>query len=178
MLQIRSLTRVALLALVAALALGACRPAEVLPKGGNPIPTPRVGEAIGTQPDSQAAAAPEETFRRYVRDSIAAQVALQQAKIAMRERYQDPAVTVQDLGGIVTDIAVLEDRTTFTVPKETVSNARVEFDIRLTFADGDTESRTCRYEINMRQGASSNGESVWYVLNPDAFPVFASCSAR
>lgn len=168
----------ALGAVVFALTLAACSPSEVLPKGGNAIPTPRAGEEVDASPDSQAAAKPEDTFTRYIRDSIAAQVALQQSKIAIRERYQNPDVTEQDLGGIVTEIAILEDRTTFTLPKQDLSNAHVEFDIRLTYADGDTETRTCRYEVNMQQGANTNGASVWYVINPDAFPVFNSCSAR
>jgi hypothetical protein len=154
------------------------KPAEVLPKGGNAIPTPRPGEQVGADPTSQAAAQPEQTFDRYIHDSIAAQVALQQAKINMRERYQNPGVTVQDLGGIVTEISVLEDRTTFTLPKQDVSNAHADFDIRLTFADGDTETRTCRYDVNMQQGTNTAGAAVWYVINPDAFPVFNSCSAH
>ena len=171
---------VAVLAVVGVLAfaLTGGRPAEVLPRGGNPIPTPRPGEEVGPDPTSQAAAQPEQTFERYIRDSIAAQVALQQAKVTMRERYQDPGITVQDLGGIVTEISVLEDRTTFTLPKPTVSNAHAEFDIRLTYADGDSETRTCQYEVNMQQGLNATGAAVWYVINPDAFPVFNSCSAR
>jgi hypothetical protein len=173
---IRTLARAGLAALAAGLILTACRAMDGLPAGGNPIPTPRLGEEIGVEPESQAAADPEETFRRYIRDSIAAQVALQQAKISMRERYQDPDVTVQDLGGIVTDIAVLEDRTSFTLPRTDVSNAHAEFDIRLTYADGDSETRTCRYEVNLHQSANLEGQPVWYVINPDAFPVFVSCS--
>lgn len=176
MFQIRSLVRAIVLVLTVAVTMSACRPKEVLPEGGNPIPTPRKGEPVGTAPVSQAAAKPEDTFSRYIRDSIAAQVALQQAKIAIRERYQDPGITVQDVGGIVTDISILDDRTKFTVPKVNVSNAHVEFDVRLTYADGDTESRTCRYEVNMQQGQNQTGDSVWYVINPDAFPVFASCT--
>ena len=173
----RSVVRTALALLALALAISACSQGEALPKGGNPIPTPRVGEEVDSSPTSQAAAEPEETFQRYIRDSIAAQVALQQSKITIRERYQDPGITVQDLGGIVTEIAILEDRTTFTLPRQDVSNAHVDFDIRLTFADGDTETRTCRYEVNLQQGTNTAGGVVWYVINPDAFPVFNSCSA-
>jgi hypothetical protein len=58
-----------------------------------------------------------------------------------------------------------------------VSNAQAEFDIRLTYADGDSETRTCRYQVSLQQAPSPDG-AVWYVINPDAFPVFASCSAR
>jgi hypothetical protein len=154
------------------------KPAEVLPKGGNPIPTPVPGEEVGPALASQAAAAPEETFQRYIHDSIAAQVALQQAKVNMRQRYQNPDITAQDLGGIVTDISVLDDRTTFTLPQQNVSNAHAEFDIRLTFADGDSETRTCSYQVNMQQGVNSAGAAVWYVINPDAFPVFNSCTVK
>ena len=174
--SVRPLVRSIAVTFAIALALTACRQNEVLPSGGNPIPTPREGESVGVEPDSQAAGRPQETFGRYIRDSIAAQVALQQAKITIRERYQDPTLTVQDLGGIVTQISILDDRTAYTSPKDTVSNAHVDLDIRLTFGDGDTQTRTCRYEVSMQQGSSGRGDAVWYVINPDAFPVFISCT--
>ena len=95
MLSVRSLFRLTTVTLVLAVALAACRGNEVLPEGGNPIPTPRIGEAVGSEPGGQAAGTPEETVSRYLRDSIAAQVALQQTKIIIRERYQEPGSTTR-----------------------------------------------------------------------------------
>ena len=54
------LFRLMLCALAASVVLAACRN-EVLPQGGNPIPTPRAGVDVGNAPDSQAAATPDET---------------------------------------------------------------------------------------------------------------------
>jgi len=164
--------------LVLAIALTACKAKEVLPSGGNPIPTPRVGENVGADPDSQAAGTPEETTSRYLRDSIAAQVALQQTKIVMRERYQDPGSTSKDLSALVSEISVLTDRSKITLPKVDLANAHVSLDIRVKFANGDTDTRTCNYDVNMQRTQNAKGQTVWYVINPDAFPVFASCVSQ
>jgi hypothetical protein len=172
-----SLSRAILIVALAA-GLAACQSNEVLPPGGNPIPTPLPGEIVGTEPISQAAAIPEETVSRYLKDSIAAQVAAQQSKISLRERYQDPALTAQDLGGLIVEIAVLEDRTAVTLPKETAANAHVDLDIRVKFANGDTDTRTCQYEVNMQRGENTEGEAVWYVVNPEAFPIFVNCKKK
>lgn len=168
--------RFAVFALAALLTLTACLGSEVLPEGGNPIPTPREGESVDSLPDSQAAATPEETFTRYIRDSIAATVAVQQTKINMRGRYQEPDQTLEDLSGLVSEIAVLEDRTAISSPKETAANARVDLDVRVTYADGDTQSFTCKYDVSMQMSANAKGDNVWYVINPDAFPLFVSCT--
>lgn len=178
MLSARPLIRPITLTLVLALAVAACRGQEVLPEGGNPIPTPIAGENVGAEPESQAADTPEETVTRYIRDSIAAQVAFQQAKLTLRERYQNPDQTEADLGGLVTKISVLEDNSKITKPKETVANAHVALDIRVTFANGDTDTRACTFDVNLQQGRNEKGEAVWYVINPDAFPVFASCTPK
>jgi len=54
----------------------------------------------------------------------------------------------------------------------------VALDIRVTFANGDTDTRACSYDINMERSDNKQGEAVWYVINPDAFPVFASCASN
>jgi hypothetical protein len=157
------------------LVLTACRGNEVLPEGGNPIPTPRVGDVVDNSPDSQAAATPEETFSRYIRDSIAATVAVQQTKINMRGRYQNPDQTLQDLGGLVSEISVLTDRTQIKTPKDTAANAKVDLDVRVKYADGDSQTFTCKYDVALQRGANTQGDNVWYIINPDAFPLFVSC---
>ncbi|MBM4423776.1 MAG: hypothetical protein FJ030_10330 [Chloroflexi bacterium] len=169
------LFRLMLCALAVSIALAACGN-EVLPQGGNPIPTPRAGEDVGNAPDSQAAATPDETFTRYVNDSIAAQVILQSQKLAMRQRYQNPDQTLQDVGGLLTEITVLENRTKVNQYNDTNATANVDIDICINYADGDSETRTCKYQVALQQGENSKGESVWYVINPDAFPVFSNCT--
>lgn len=148
-------------------------PTEVLPQGGNPIPTPVVGESVGTAPDSQAAAVPEETYKRYINDSIAALVDAQQQKINMRQRYQSPEQTKLDLGGLLTEISILEDRTEISKPSDSSANANVSMDVRIKYADGDLNSYTCQYQVVMQSGTNGKNETVWYVINPDVFPAFA-----
>ena len=176
MLTSKLVKRLAVFALVPLLTITACLGSEVLPEGGNPIPTPREGELVDALPDSQAAATPEETFTRYMRDSIAATVAVQQTKINMRGRYQEPGQTLDDLSGLVSEIAVLEDRTEITSPKDTAANAKVDLDVRVMYADGDSQTFTCKYGVSMQMSANAKGDNVWYVINPDAFPLFVSCT--
>ena len=176
MLTSKLIKRLAVFAFVTLLTLTACLGSEGLPEGGNPIPTPREGELVDSLPDSQAAATSEETFARYIRDSIAATVAVQQTKINMRGRYQEPDQTMEDLSGLVSEIAVLEDRTEISSPKDTAANAKIDLDVRVTYADGDTQTFTCKYDVSMQMSANDKGDNVWYVINPDAFPLFVSCA--
>lgn len=151
-------------------------PPEVIPAGGNPIPTPIIGENVGTAPDSQAAAVPEESFKRYINDSIAGLVAIQVQKITIRQRYQNPSQTEQDLGGLLTAVNILEDRTKIKKVTDTSTNAtaNADIDVRITWADGDTQSFTCKYAVTLQAAENANRETVWYVINPDVFPIFAN----
>lgn len=169
-----------LFVLLMTLALAACGSKEVLPEGGNPIPTPIKGEEVGDAPDSQAAATPEETISRYLNDSIAALVAGQLQKLQLRARYQNPEQTEQDLGGLLSEINVLEDRTKVKKVTDTSTNATasVDLDVRVKWADGDTESFTCAYAVTLQSGENKKGETVWYVINPDAFPLFVNCTRK
>ena len=167
-------------ALLMTLVLAACGGKEVLPEGGNPIPTPIKGENVGDAPDSQAAATPEETFSRYIDDSIAALVAGQSQKLSLRARFQNPEQTEKDLGGLLSEVNILEDRTKIKKVTDTSTNAtaNVDIDIRVKWADGDTESFTCNYAVTLQSGENKEGETVWYVINPDAFPVFVNCTRK
>jgi len=138
---------------------------------GNPIPTPLPAEDVGVGAQSAAEDTPEGTWENYVRDIIAEQVARQESKLSLYERYQKPGITEQNLGGIVTDIDLVEDRTEFNT-SETLASSNVEFDIRLTYANGDTDTRTCRFPISLEYDSD---KEVWFVVNPDALAVFAVC---
>lgn len=161
-----------------AVLLSACSKPEVLPSGGNPIPTPIKGVDVGTSPDSQAAATPEETYKRYINDSIAALVSVQQQKINMRERYQNPTQTKLDLGGLVTDISILDDRTKIKQTNDSNANANIDMDVRIKYADGDIVSFVCTYQITMQSALNAKNATVWYVINPDVFPIFVSCNRK
>lgn len=150
---------------------------EVLEEGGNPIPTPIEGVDVGEEASSQAAGTPEDTFRRYITASLGSLVALQQQRIELRQRYQNPEQTKEDLGGLVTAINVLEDRTEIKKVTETSTNAtaNVDVDVRVEYADGDRQTFTCKYPITLQQAENEDGDNVWYVINPAEFPLFVSC---
>ena len=172
--NIRFAARLSVCGLVVAIVLAACT-GEVVPQGGNPIPTPIEGENVGSAPSSQAATTPEETFSRYLKDSLGALVAQQNQKLEMRQRYQNPEQTKEDLGGLLAEINVLEDRTKIKKVAETSTNAtaNVDMDVRVSWADGDQETFTCGYAVTLQQAENDKGEVVWYVINPDSFPIFA-----
>jgi hypothetical protein len=149
--------------------------AGLLPGGntGNPLPTPRPGIDVGSGARSVAKDTPEGTWDSYVQDTIAEQVANQEAKITILERYEDPDITVQNLGGLVRDIDLVEDRTEFNVgPADTVANVNAEFEIRITFTNGDTDTRTCRFPASLQ---FDEEDGVWYIVNPTELAVFVVC---
>jgi hypothetical protein len=78
------------------------------------------------------------------------------------------------VGGLLTEISILEDRTEISKPTDTSANANVAMDVRIKYADGDSQSYTCTYKVVMQSGANAKNETVWYVINPDVFPAFAA----
>src|SRR5262245_51335707 len=113
--------------------------------GGSPLPTPRPAEDVGTTADSAAKDTYQATWEAYLRDSIAAQNQQEQIKLSMIQRYEKPGITVQNTGGLIKEIELLEDRTVFNLLNSaTTASSLSEFDIRITFVDGDTDTRTCK----------------------------------
>jgi hypothetical protein len=169
----RLYANVAVVGLILALAATACSaPFGIGGEEGNPLPTPQPGIDVGAEAESAARETPEETWEVYLEDSIAEQVARQEGKITLLERYQDPAITAQNLGGTVTDIDLVEDRTEFNIRGGTLAFTQTEFDVRLTFANGDTDTRTCAYDVSME---FNEDDGVWYVVNPQELAVFVVC---
>lgn len=138
---------------------------------GNPLPTPIPGEDVGARAQSAAKDTPEGTWESYVRDIIAEQVKQRESLIALRERYQNPDITSQNLAGMVQDIDLVTDRTEWNTSGGTAS-ANADFDVRITFTNGDTDTRTCRLTVQMEFDEEDN---AWYVLNPEPLAVFAVC---
>lgn len=139
---------------------------------GNPLPTPLPGEEIGSEAESAAEDSPEATWENYLRDSIAEQINERSRLITLRERYEDPDITAQNLGGILQNIELVEDRTSWNISGNSASSF-VEYDVRLTYANGDSETKTCRYNVGLQ---FNEEDGAWYVLNPGPLQVFANCT--
>lgn len=143
-----------------------------------PAPTlPAVAEVedVGNEALGGAAETYEQTWANYLRDAIAEQVRDRQQKLSLLQRYEDPSITAQNLGGLVKDINLVEggDRTVFELStNNTVASANADFDIELTYANGDQERRTCKPFVRMFKHIEDN---KWYVQNPAALDVFVVC---
>jgi hypothetical protein len=140
----------------------------------NPVPTPLPAENVGGEALSGAKDTYQETWNNYLRDSIAEQVADRQQKLAMLQRYENPSITDQNLGGLVEDIDLVEDRTVFNLTNQgNIASGNTEFDVRLTYANGDTDTRTCTPFVSMEREAD---DGLWYVVNPTQLQIFAVCA--
>ena len=138
-------------------------------------PTPLPAEDVGEQALSGAKESFQETWNNYLRDIIAEQVADRQQKLNLLQRYENPDITEQNLGGLLSDIDLVEDRTAFNViNNNTIASGTTEFDVRLIFLNGDADTRTCRYFVSLELNAD---DGVWYVINPAPLQVFANCSS-
>ena len=156
---------------------GGAQPTVALPTavgGGEAraLPTAPSGEEVGTGASSGAVDTPEGTWGNYVRDMIAEQNQAQASKINLLERYSDPAINEKNLGGLVKMIELVADRTKFDLnDSETVASVKAEFDIRLSFANGDADTRTCKFIVEL-----DKKDDLWYVLNPQPLAYAALCS--
>jgi hypothetical protein len=139
---------------------------------GNPLPTPRPAEDVGAESQSAAKDTPEGTWESYLRDIVAEQVSQRGSLISLYERYQNPDITSQNLGGMVQDVDLVEDRTEFSMSGNSAS-AWTDFDVRVAFANGDTDTRTCHFTVAME---FDEEDGVWYVVNPEPLAIFAVCS--
>ena len=133
-----------------------------------PIPTPDYEDLSSLA--SFAVDSPEGTFELYLRDSIAQQISLQREKIDIRIRYQNPSTLLQDAGGLIINVELIQDRSKRTILRESSATFEVDIDIRITFANLDTNSQTCTFTVNLEKV----GE-LWYVVSPREFPLFFSC---
>ena len=165
--EFRVLAVVCLLAL-GVLALTACG------GGGSPLPTPRPAEDVGTTADSAAKDSYQATWEGYLRDSIAAENQREGIKLSMLQRYEKPSITAQNTGGLLKETELVEDRTVFNLLNSaTTASALAEFDIRITFVDGDTDTRTCKIQVSIEQDPETK---LWYVINPGPLPIFNVCA--
>lgn len=167
----RRMGRAIVLIAAAGLALAACSVAGNR-EAGNPLPTPRPTENVGAEARSEAKETPEETWEGYLRDMIAYQANQFEARLAMYQRYENPDHTAQNAGGLMKEIALLEDRTEWS-GNERAASALVDFDVRVTLLDGDTETRHCSFTVEQQYDEE---DGVWYVIAPKGLDVTALCS--
>lgn len=139
---------------------------------GNPLPTPRPTEVVGAEQRSAAKDTPQGTWEGYLRDMIAYQVNALEARLSLYQRYENPDHTAQNVGGRIKDVVLLEDRTEWTVRPDSAYSL-VDFDVRVTYLDGDTETRHCRFEVFLQL---DKDDSLWYVINPRGLDVQGMCS--
>jgi hypothetical protein len=139
-----------------------------------PFPTPepepeydytRVSSLTGSPQDT-----PEGTFELYIRDAIAQQVTLQRERIDMRVRYQEPEIVERDVGGLVVDVTLIEDRSRMSELSDTRVVFDVDMDVLVTYASGETEQGICGWPVNLEQH-----EGLWYVINPSELALFVNC---
>jgi hypothetical protein len=182
----RHLAIIGFLMLIVILTLGACRGGGInLPGGGggeenvdrggevNELAEPEEDEDVGEGALGGANESHEATWDNYLRDMIAEQVSDRQQKVSILERYENPGITEQNRGGLVTDVDLVEDRTVFNLTNGgTIASANTDFDVRLSYANGDSETRTCAPFVSMEQDSESG---LWYVVNPGALQIFAVC---
>lgn len=139
----------------------------------NVLPTAAEAEDVGGGALSGAKESYQETWNNYLRDIIAEQVADRQQKLELLQRYENPRITSENAEGLVNDIDLVEDRTTFNVTgNQNVAGSQSEFDVRVTYLNGDTETLTCSMPVQIELNAE---DGLWYVLNPAPLQVFAVC---
>jgi hypothetical protein len=136
----------------------------------NTIPAPDYGDILSMP--SVAADTPEGTFELYLQDAIAQQISIQREKLDMRMRYQHPTTLLEDAGGLVLDVELLENRSRRTVLREKDATFEVEIDVRVTFADGDTSTQSCAWTVSLQK----DDDELWYVVNPRELLLFINCA--
>lgn len=141
---------------------------------GNPLPTPRPAEEVGAGAKSQAKGTYQETWDSYLRDAIAADNQVEDIKISMLQRYQKPSSTKANLGGILKKTDLLEDRTKLAYGNQnTTASGLADFDVKMTFANGDTDTRHCKVQVSLELNPD---DKLWYVVNPGPMAVFSNCT--
>lgn len=173
----RLLTLSLMALLVAAIGLSACTTvggvAELVDDDPNALPTARPGIEIGAEVQSAAGSSYEETWERYLRDSIAYQNDRQAVRLALIQAYQNPDHTAQNTGGLLQVVELVEDRSSFDLTNNsTFAQSYVDFDVRMIMVDGDTSTLTCNYTVQIEFNPE---DERWYVINPTGLDVYSVC---
>lgn len=136
------------------------------------LPTAPAGEDVGTGATSGVLDTPEGTWGNYLRDMIAEANQGLTSKITLMEHYANPDITQRSLSDIAKKIELVADRTKITLNStDTVASAKADFDIRVNYANGDANTRTCKFLVEIDKKDNS-----WYVLNPAPLAYAAQCT--
>lgn len=145
-----------------------------IPEEGNPLPTARPTEVVGAEAQSRAQDSPEATWEGYLRDMIAFQNERNDARLTLVRRYQNPEHTAQNVGGTVEEVVLIEDRSVFDKNSAgTAASSLVDFDVRVTFLDGDTQTKKCTFTVELQY---SEADGVWYVISPRGLDTDTLCA--
>ena len=122
---------------------------------------------------SQAKDSYQATWNAYLADSIAANNAIRQQQLDIIGKYQLASITDQNAAGSLKQTTLAADRTQFDVTNNnTLASAISDFDIQMTFVNGDTDTRTCEFQVVIEQDPTSK---LWYVVNPEPLATAAYC---
>ncbi len=136
------------------------------------LPTAPAGEQVGTGASGGVLDSPEGTWGNYLRDMIAEANQGLASKISLTEHYANPDVTQKNLNGIAKTIELVADRTKVNLNStETVASVKADFDIRVGYANGDSDTRTCKQTVEI-----DKKDNLWYVLNPQPLAWAALCT--
>ena len=139
---------------------------------GNALPTVRPAESIGSGAKSAAKDSYQATWDSYLRDSLAAANQTTDIKIGMLQRYEKPSITAQNIGGLVKTVDLVQDNTKWNVSANNTASALTDFDVKMTFANGDTDTRHCKVQVAIEQNQE---DKLWYVINPAPLAVQSIC---
>jgi len=140
---------------------------------GNALPTPVPAENIGSGAKSAAKDSYQATWDSYLRDSIAAYNQTEDIKIGMLQRYEKPAITSQNIAGLVKKVDLVQDNTKFNTSSNNTASAQAKFDVKFTFLNDDTDTRHCTLPVQVEQNPD---DKLWYVINPGPLAVQSICT--
>ncbi|MGF1505194.1 MAG: hypothetical protein GYB64_18450 [Chloroflexi bacterium] len=142
---------------------------DVQEVGEQDLPTPVPTEEVGAEAARSATNSPQATWDNYLRDTIAEQNRIRDLTVGLIQRYEDPELTGQ-ANQLLLNITLGEDRSE-------VNNTFVDadFDVRVEYLNGDTETLTCTYRKDFRLTENEDGETIYYIVNPAPLAVFALC---
>jgi len=153
--------------------LSACGAPQVAGGGqGNALPTVRPAENIGSGAKTAAKDSYQATWDSYLRDSLAAANQTQDIKIGLFQRYEKPSITAQNIGGIIKTVDLVQDNTKWNVSATNTASAMADFDVKMTFANGDTDTRNCKVQVAIELNPE---DKFWYVINPAPLAVQSVC---
>lgn len=115
----------------------------------------------------------EGTWDAFLRDSVAVAARRMQDRVYFESLYQRPDLVIANGGGVMADVDLVEDRTEFELSNsDTLGSSNVEYDVRVSFVNGNSSLLTCRYNIQIERDPAGG---LWWVINPRPLDVTSFC---